>query len=253
MAIKFNVFILFFLLPFWLFAQKPLFVFNTKGQIYNSQNVAVKKGEAISESDKLRLNANASLVCMDSNGAVYYLNKKGTYSYKEILKNRQKGNSGISFSYFKYLWNEFFDVQDKKPLIAGVFRGDILMEYPADSTIVSCKNLRLKWKSEADTKDYYLFLKAKDSEEEFVRYFVSNTSYVLTDQLAEGSTYYWAVSTNPYPNLKNIPVHSFYTISEASFKMENKKLDNLKKDLFNIGLSVYEVREIICKTYKYCE
>src|SRR5690554_5298017 len=115
------------------FSQSDLYVFQVKGEIRNEQNIKLKKGDQIKAGSMLMVQTNSSLTCVDKDGNTYISQKKGTYPFSQILKNKTKAQNSLTTNYFKYVWNEFTNQSSNKTTIGGVFRGKIRMKYPFDS------------------------------------------------------------------------------------------------------------------------
>ncbi|RYY69448.1 MAG: hypothetical protein EOO13_09515 [Chitinophagaceae bacterium] len=82
-------------------------VYFAQGTATKNGKLKLKKGDTISSTESISLTDKASVMLICSNYKVIQLNKKGTYTAKNLLSQCNKDVAGYSSSYFKYVWNEF--------------------------------------------------------------------------------------------------------------------------------------------------
>lgn len=82
-------------------------VYNVIGSVSKSSKTKIKKGDKILANETLVLADNASVILICSNYKTIQLNKKGSYTAKNLMDQCNKDAAGYTSSYFKYVWNEF--------------------------------------------------------------------------------------------------------------------------------------------------
>lgn len=227
-------------------AQAHLYVMQVNGAITVKDKGPLRKGDKLTAGHVIRIPAQSTVTLLDNSGNTYAFTKSGTYTFNDLLKTQKKHKNSITLNYLKYLWNSFISEPSPQNLKAGVYRGKHLMLWPADSAGVLYSEVVLKWKSDYGIKDYYVVIKPADSEE-FSRFTTQDTTVNLTGKfpLLKNTDYQWAVSTQAYPNLKNIPFFTFYTLDRPAFKAREKQLKRFKRDLKRAGISEEDIDEIV--------
>ncbi|AFU68183.1 hypothetical protein P700755_001246 [Psychroflexus torquis ATCC 700755] len=240
-------------------AQDSLCVFKTKG-IVLIESINIKKslikGDFIKPKSNLSVLPNSEISVIDANGHIYFINKAGDYSFNELYKyEKTKQGSNLTSDYFKYIWSELLDKGSNKAIIAGVYRGGILMKFPRDSSKIYNSKITLKWDLVENEKLYYVFLKNIATNE--ILKIESNGSRVSLYKnqhiFSEGTQFDWAVSTSEFPNVKNLYFFNFTLIDKNTYADLKLNYKNLIKDLENLGLSETEIETSICNTYGLCK
>lgn len=244
---------------FSLNAQDSLCVFNVKGSVYRKLTNTLKpltKGMFISKKSTLLVSDSAEITTINSEGRAFQINEAGEYKYKSILEhNTLKNAKGLTSKYFKLIWNELIKNNSGKTIIGGVFRGDVIMESPIDSTKTASSKLTFKWKVDEELSQCYLFI--KNTETEDVLKLATNGSelslYKNNAIFSEGSEFQWTVSKDEFPNLKNIPFYTFTLIDRIQYEDFKSNYEDLINDLKTLGLSNFEIVNSLCETYGICK
>lgn len=240
-------------------AQDSLCVFKIKGVAlakFDKAKKPIKKGDILNETNTVYLSSISNLTLINSDGKVFNLESKGAYNYSDILKNEYVENQkGLTSRYFKMIWKELTNKDAGKTIIGGVFRGDVLMEFPLDSARVASSKIKFNWKADESISQYYVFIKDSNSDE--VHKYATNgnelTLYKDNPIFSGSKSFDWAVSTKEFPNLKNIPFYSFTLINRSEYERHKSRFDDLISDLEAIGLSTIEIEETLCNTYGICK
>lgn len=246
---------------FWfqaLQAQDSLCVFKTKGTIlreYSSKKTALKKGDFITGKDKLFVSNNSQLIAISNQGDLFIVTKEGKYTFDKLLQFKQKkGDKDITSLYLKYLWSKITSHGEKKSIIAGAFRGNALMQYPKDSTITANSNITLQWKLNKPDSLYYVFIRNKKTKSMFK--FESNGSHLVFEKdnpIFDGSTEFeWSVTTEAFPNVKNIPFYTFTLIDREKYEQQKKGYKDLIDELRVMEFNDDFIESVLCEYYKLC-
>lgn len=229
------------------FSQSNLYVFQIKGDIRNEHNIKLKKGDQLKPGSTIRIQANSSLTCVDKDGNTYISQKRGTYPFPQILKDKTKSQSSLTTNYFKYVWNELTNQSSAKTTIGGVFRGKIRMKYPLDSAKVVASDLVLEWDKDDGVERYFVFAKKSTDEEHWVLPVLRDTSVAVSEHipLQPGEDWIWSVTENEFANPDNLPFFSFRTISKKEYKALRKANKNLIKTLRKSGMGKEEIDRVI--------
>lgn len=240
-------------------AQDSLCVFNVKGSAYSkikSELKPITKGMFITEKSTLLVNESSEITTINSEGNAYQIKNAGEYKYNNILEHHTLEKAkGLTSKYFKLIWDELLKKNSGKTIIGGVFRGDVLMQFPADSSKLASSKLTFTWKTEDEVKQYYVFIKNIETEES-LKFGTNGSELSLFKDHAlfsEGDQFEWSVSTNEFPNLKNISFYSFTIIDRSDYDNIKSSYNDLIADLETLGLSRSEVEHIICETYRLCK
>ena len=240
-------------------SQDSLCVFNVKGTAYCKLSNALKpltKGSFIPKSSNIILAESAEITAIDSKGIAFKVDKAGEYKFNKILQHKAiKNAQGLTTKYLKLIWDELTNKGSGKTIIGGVYRGGILMEFPKDSTKTASSKLVFSWKEHNEDANYYVFIRNIETVE--VHKFSTNgTSLTLYNEnpiFYEGNEFEWAVSTEEFPNLKNIPFYSFTLIERAEYEAFRSKIKEVINDLKTLGLTDAEIEVSICETYGICK
>jgi len=236
-------------------AQEHLCVFTITGNA-KIERKALLKGDFITNRDKVILLANSKLMAIDTNGETYQISKKGKYTYKTILAGKKaKSKNNVTVNYLKFLWKEFSEKEKKETAIAGVFRGNVLMETPFDKAIVKEDKIVFKWKSEENTTSYYFFLRNSKTQE-LIKIETNGTALSFYNDFPlfqEGSELEWSVTTEAFPNVNNMPFYTFTKLNYEEYEKLKNSYQGLAIDLRTYGYNEEEIQHILCSQYKWCD
>ena len=239
-------------------SQDSLCVFNVKGTAYCKLSNALKpltKGAFIPKSSNIILAESAEITAIDSRGIAFKVDKAGEYKFNKILQHKAiKNAQGLTTKYLKLIWDELTNKGSGKTIIGGVYRGDILMEFPKDSTKTASSKLVFSWKEHNEDANYYVFIRNIETVE--VHKFSTNgTSLTLYNEnpiFYEGNEFEWSVSTEEFPNLKNIPFFNFNLIDRNTYQNEKACYKDFVTDLKSLNLSDKEIETLLCENFKLC-
>ncbi len=237
-------------------AQESLCVFSSAGSNYietGSIRKLAKKGDLISKKDKLVMSS-GNIIAIDNNGNTYTIAKPGTFAFKKLLAFRQKStNNAITGKYFKLVWNELTGNTVKQKIIGGVFRGEVLMELPKDSSKVLETKAALRWKP-AEGKSVFIFIRNKTTDEILKLESDGSQLTLFGDNpiFDEGKEFEWTVSEREFVNLKNVVFYSFSFIDKKTYDEHEKKYSDFVAELRNLNISRPQIDQILCETYKFC-
>ena len=239
-------------------AQDSLCVFKANGSVLkvNSGKIqSVKKGDYLINADRLVVDNSADVLAIDKQGHAYVLNAKGDYSFKNLLSKKQtKTSSGLTSKYFKLIWNELRDTKASATLIGGVFRGEQLMQFPLDSSKIAGSKVKFSWKETNENTDYYLFVRNIETDALAKYQTHTNALYLYkSNPIFDNSTSFeWCVTTEEFPNLKNLTFYTFELLSKSEYKSLKKDYVTLENQLKALGLSDEDINKSICKIYRIC-
>jgi len=250
--------VLFFFCQFSL-AQDTLYVYKTKGTSLleiNKKQSTLKKGHSIDNKSIVKVLPNSEFTSIDSNGNVYMVNTNGTYNFNHLLNLKtKKKTSSFTSKYFKHIWEELKHTDTNKTLIAGVFRGEILMQFPRDGSKIASSKINFKWEVNDETSFYYLFIK-EILTDEIVKIETNGSQIALYDDNSifnDSDTFEWAVTTDAFPNLDNIPFFKFQLIDRNTYEELKVSYSKFIIDLKTLGHSKKEIESILCETYGLCK
>ena len=243
-------------------AQQDYFVYAVKGEPYLEVNDSIKpvnKGSILDQYTQITMNRDDEVQFINEQGDLFELYQTGTFKNTDLQQIQpKKNNTSFTRKLFSYVWKEFtYNLASRNNKSGVVYRGDdiILMRYPADSIQIFADQIRFEWLPiETKEKDYYFVLKDKSSGL-VTTIGTPATSLALTvDQnlLKLGADYEWAITETRFANLEKIPFYGFRLLDEKEFKSKQLEIQQLTKDLKQLGFSNSEVREICCKDYKFC-
>lgn len=240
-------------------AQDSLCVFKTSSGVLGKlggEKRPLQKGDFLNEDSAVYVMAPSDVTLINAEGDAFNLQNIGTYTYKTILKNKAiEDQKSLTSKYFKLIWDELLKRDSGKTIIGGVFRGDVLMSFPGDSTKTASSKLNFNWQIENDSTTYYVFI--KDVISEAVHKFATNgnelTLYRDNPIFSEGIDFEWSVTASEFPNLKNIPFYKFTLIERSEYEDLKSNYSDLITDLKALGLSESEIEDSLCKTYGICK
>lgn len=237
------------------YAQDSLCVYKVSGVvILNKKTKSLSKGRIIYKKDIVKLSAKSKLVAIDNEGSLFELNKLGSYAFSSIVKNKKAAEkSGLTSKYFKFVWSELTHEKEAKNSIAGVFRGNVLMKYPPENASISGQKIIMKWDGDTQTA-YYLFVR-NVTDDSLIKLETNGSQiafYFDSAIFKNGNVFEWSVTTEEFPNLKNIPFYRFTTISYSEYSDEIKKYQPLIEELQILGLNENEINYEICKNSGLC-
>ncbi|WP_370001144.1 hypothetical protein [Winogradskyella sp.] len=240
-------------------AQDSLCVFKIDGNAlakFDTSNKPIKKGDVLAEKNTVYLTSPSKVTLINSKGEAFKLTNAGTYHYNDILRNEYIENQkSLTSKYFKMIWKELTNKDAEKAIIGGVFRGDVLMEFPKDSAYVASNKLTLKWKTENDSTEYFIFIKNIKTDQILKLATNGSEISVYKDQrfFEDGDEFQWTVLTSEFPNLKNAVFFDFKLISKNDYKTYSEAYSDLIQDLEALGLTDLEIENTICQTYGLCK
>ena len=243
----------------FVFSQDTLYIYKAKGmsllEIETKQST-LKKGALIGKKDIVKVLPNAEFTAIDNNGNTYLINIEGTYGLKHLLNFKVKQNtSNFTASYFKHIWQELRNKNNKKALIAGVFRGETLMNYPLDKSKIASSKITFEWDLEESEKLCYIFVK-KLITDEILKIETNGSQLSLYNDnpiFNDNAIFEWAVTTEAFPNLDNIPFFSFELIDRTTYESLKTEYSDFIKDLKTLGHSEKEISNVLCETYGLCK
>ena len=241
------------------FGQDSLCVFKTKGIVlmdFLHQKKPITKGDFILRNSKVSVLAKSEITVIDAKGSVYFIDKTGDYQFKDILKHQKKTqDSNLTSGYFKYIWSELLGEKANKAIIAGVYRGTILMKFPKDSSKIYNSKITFKWDLIDNEKLYAFFIKNEITAE--ILKIESNGSQLSLFEdhpiFVDGNSFSWAVSKDAFPNLKNITFNHFTLINRETYEVNKLTFDDFIADLKQIGTSDAEIETILCERFLLCK
>lgn len=240
-------------------AQDSLCVYKTGSGVlakFNTQKRPLQKGDFLNENSTVYLTSSSDITLINSAGEVFNLKNVGAYTYKSILEYKAiEDQRSLTSKYFKLIWDELLKRKSGKTIIGGVFRGDVLMQFPKDSTKTASSKLTFSWKPESETSQYFVFIRSKNSEE--VHKFATNGNelslYKGNPIFSDGETFEWSVSTKEFPSFKNIPFYTFTLIDRSEYETLKSNYKDLINDLEALGLTSTEIEGTLCETYGICK
>ena len=240
-------------------AQDSLCVFKTSSGVLGKlggKKKPLNKGDFLDEEITVYLTSPSEVMLINADGDAFNIENVGSYSFQKILENKAiEDQKSLNSKYFKLIWDELTSRDSGKTIIGGVFRGDILMELPIDSSRTASSKLTFNWQKESDTAQYYVFIKDVTTEEVYKFATNGNELTLYTDNpiFSESDDFEWSVSTSEFPNLKNIPFFAFTLIERSEYEDLKSEYDDLISDLTALGLSASEIEESLCKAYGICK
>jgi hypothetical protein len=240
-------------------AQDSLCVFKINGSAFNKTKTSLKpitKGTFIHKKEALLLDEKSSITAINASGDAYKLEGVGEYKFQQILNNKIIPESrSLTSKYLKLIWKELTNSNTNKTIIGGVFRGDVLMRFPKDSSKVVSSKVSFKWQFNETDKLYYLIIRnTKTGELLKIEADGSTLSLYKSNPIfAEGNSFHWMVSTNEFPNLKNSPFYNFSLINREEYKALQLEYLDVIKDLKKMGLTEEEIENSLCETYRICK
>lgn len=239
-------------------AQDSLCVFNIKGSAYNKLDASLKsvsKGSFITKKTTLFVDKFTKIVAIDSNGEAYKIDADGNYNFDDIKKFKTRNYQSLTAKYLKLIWDEFINSNSDKTIIGGVFRGAVLMTHPKDSVKWASSKITLQWKKEGEVYEYFVFI--RNIKTNRILKLSTNGSkislYKNQNIFSEGTQFEWAVTTQEFPNLKNIPFFNFTLIDKNTYAELRVNFKEFIKDLESLGFTNTEIETLICDRYGLCK
>jgi len=242
-----------------IYAQDSLCVFNVNGNAFvktDRKIMPLKKGALLNKNVEILVKSPSEITLINANGEAYKIERVGDYKFNDIInKGRIKDQKSLTSKYFKLVWDEFLQKESGKTAIGGVFRGDVLMEFPQDSTKLAGSKLNFKWKNSEENKTYYLFIKNLKTEDILKLSTNGNEISLYKTQaiFSEGDVFEWTVSTLEFPNLKNMPFSTFQLMSREEYAAFLESQSVLIENLKALRLTDEEVLNSLCETYDICK
>lgn len=239
-------------------SQESLLVFSQKGNNYietNGKRKSAKKGDIITNKDKTIIGIVSYIIAVDNNGNSYKISKPGKMEYSKLLAYRQKNyRTEITNRYFKMVWDELTGKPANEKRIGGVFRGEVLMDLPNDSSKVIETNVKFKWNNE-NNNTAFIFIRNISTGEILKLETDGSRLTLFADNpiFNEGKEYEWAVSTSEFPNLKNIPFYSFLLIDKNTYNQQISSYEEFITEMRQMEMPEWEIDLAICKLYRICK
>ena len=145
--------------------------------------------------------------------------------------------------------------RSEKALIAGVFRGETLMNYPLDKSKIASSKITFEWDLEESEKLCYIFVKNLITDE-ILKIETNGSQLSLYNDnpiFNDNAIFEWAVTTEAFPNLDNIPFFSFELIDRTTYESLKTEYSDFIKDLKTLGHSEKEISNVLCETYGLCK
>lgn len=240
-------------------AQDSLYVFQVKGEVILVTGKAdrmAKKGSLLTASSSLRLGNGASLTAIDQRGVTYEAVGPATVGFQQLLARKGKPRgSNMTAQYLTYVWKEFVGGERNETLIGAAFRGEMRMLAPTDSAKVVASKVTLKWKTDSLATSYYLFVRniLTDEVAKFETDGSRLTLFKDNPLFEDGSTQFeWAVTTEAFPNLNNLPFYAFELIDRNTYKQLETEHQAFVDDLRLLGMDEREIADALCETFGIC-
>lgn len=239
------------------FSQDSLCVYRFEGDILLKSPQSTKpisKGDIVTKEYILNLFPKSQITVIDKEGNIFKRDQEGLCDFNTLLLSKFEGKtSSLTTKYFKFIWDELLNRENTETKIAGVFRGDALMSTPEDQSFITGKTIEFNWK-ESDKGVYYFYLQNLKTNELFQT--ETENSFITFDTknsfFSNDTEYKWTVTTEEFPNLKNIPYNFFSIVDSKQFSELKKEHKSLIKDLKKLGVSESEINSVLCDTYKLC-
>ena len=238
-------------------AQDSLYVYKAEGVVLQgkpTQKTRLQKGALLLRDTRVELQPGASIIAINKAGELFKAADPGVYTQPMLLKRKTQNYPGnLSVNYFKFIWSELVGATKAKVQIGGVFRGNILMRFPDDSTYIAGTTLHLEWDTVAATSPMFIFIKNTETEE-YLKMAADGSMLMLYSHpfFSEGSTYQWSVTDEAFPNLNNLQYYTFTLITKEAYTL---KKEELLSQLQNPNLKTLSRREIetwLCARYNLC-
>ncbi len=100
-------------------------VYNVTGTVSKNSAQRLKKGDKVLANESIVLANKASIILVCSNYKIIQLNKKGSYTAKNLQSQCSNTAAGYSSAYFKYVWNEFTHPHGKPETNPGEYMKNI--------------------------------------------------------------------------------------------------------------------------------
>lgn len=240
-------------------SQDTLCVYKTTGTSLvelNSKKITLQKGGILTKKSIVTVLSNSEFTAIDNKGNTYVVNIEGKYSLLDLLNFKvTQEQSNFTAAYFKHVWDDLTNQGNNETRIAGVFRGESLMVFPKDKSKIANSKLLFKWDVMSNSNLYYLFLK-NTSNNEILKIETNGSQLALYEDnliFNEGDFFEWAISTDAFPSLDNIPFFGFQLIDRNTYETEKSEYSGFINDLKTLGHSEKEIELILCKTYGLCK
>ena len=238
-------------------AQDSLYVYKTKGIVLQGKlndRTRVEKGALILPATRIEIQPQSSLEAINKKGDLFATADPGVYSQAMLLKRKSKTYpQNLTANYFKYIWSELIRAQKSPTQLGGVFRGNSLMLFPKDSTQITSSHIELRWQQEALTDNYFVFIREAGSEN-YLKMATNGDRLVLYENpfFEAGKYYEWAVTTEAFPNLKNLQFVSFSIITKEQYAELKEALVAQLQSTGLSQLSKKELQILLCENYNLC-
>ena len=215
-------------------AQEPIKVFYARGEskiVDNKTEKPCSRGMSLT-SGALVLSEGDVVILVSASGQNLKIADPGSYSYKSLVKLYQSTDGNLTQDYFKYVWSQISEGDEDKKVAevrTAVYRGDIAMFLPPDSTVIYSQQIPFTWKGGNEKQFFYLW----NGDQKLVA-FQTRDSMLTMDMDAfvfePGVYYQWEVaSTNPPPS--NLPKNTFRVLSGREAKDVDAQLKELESQI----------------------
>ena len=215
-------------------AQDAIKVFYTRGDskiIENKSETPCARGMNIT-SGTLVVPEDGIVILVSAAGQHLKIADPGEYAYKSLIKLYNSAEGNLTQDYFKYVWSQMSEGEDDKKVAevrSSVYRGDIAMFLPPDSTVIYSRQIPFTWKGGSEKQYFYLW-----SGDQKMLAFQMRDSMLTMDMDAflfePGQYYQWEVATtNPAPS--NLPKNTFRVLSGKQAKEVDEEYRALEKEI----------------------
>jgi hypothetical protein len=215
-------------------AQEAIKVFYTRGELKVIQNKTEKpctRGMNLT-SGTLVVPEGGIVILVSSEGQNLKISDAGSYDYKSLIKLYKSTEGNLTQDYFKYVWSQISEGDSDKKVAevrTAVYRGDIAMFLPPDSTVIYSQQVPFTWKGGNEKQYFYIW-----SEDQKLVAFQTSDSMLTMDMDAfvfePGVHYQWEVATtNPPPS--NLPKNTFRVLSGREAKDLDAELKTFESQI----------------------
>ena len=237
-------------------AQEQYCVFKVEGKPMLNDSIPLQKGVFINTGQFLKLDEKDKVVLLDETGAIYELDKKMYIPFKNIEKfTKRPEQTSFTLKYLKFIWDKLWQEEEKEN-IGVVFRSDwaSIPLKPADSVFIYGSDVVFNWQEKQTDETNYLFLRNND-EKEYLKLSTNGNTLTLpvNDKILKSdSSYYWSVSSEREPEMKDLYFHSFYLLGEDSFNLKMREFKEVWKEFEALGFTEDEIKNSFCEDKGLC-
>jgi hypothetical protein len=119
--------------------------------IHDGKREPARRGIFIQDHHALFLSSKADVMLIQNDGKSILLKEAGNFSFQQIKSRFSKlKETGVTSAFFTYVFEKFLKGEEnetKQKITGVVFRGNELMQSPADSSFVIAEPVTLSWKT----------------------------------------------------------------------------------------------------------